>query len=768
MSHTTDARGADEPRRPNEWTVMFYFASDNPLAPGIVSQLKSIKDAGYHPDVNVIARFDPSGTVMPTHVFEVNGPAKRKAGGRSQIGPPEEDPFVRNLVFDRLGENSCGFDECAAPTMEDGGTRSGNGSNPPATRGSSVSVRSLEAEQTPERSLTDFLEFCRQRYPARHYVLFILGHGLVVGNDLFLYDENTFNVTKTTGAGVNESSGGDKASRGLWTKDSQSRPEQALLLSQLRTILTDFKKNIGNEGALELVGFHSCSMSSLEVAYEIRDTARYMLASQGPAFVGTWPYRQILMRMFKSLNAGLMPCDIIDAECLVSELPEEVSRSLTGEQLSPGGAVTRGRGPAARSAKSDLPNLLAKALNDMLDRPQMYKDECFALDELCEARSRIEAWCQEGVQLSPGDTRRFNRGLLAARFPESVAGHATVDTLELFSDIFHYCLYNSLDFRLAGYSFDITLCDLSKVGLLAKPFSELAEALSDGLDSRDKTVCDHILLAHWEAQSFWQENYIDLYDFCLRLYVRCREAAPASETTRNTLRTIKLACYKMMKALSSDSVIGEFEGGDGAEVDADLAGVKIEDGYGEAVVLSRFIGPTYQYSHGFSVFFPWSEPVANPMWEMQYEHYQLNEAMKGEKKGAGRTWKEFLQKYFDTTMRRPTRGDEDIQMRRPLPKYSSAEERLEQVEDVFATSENWQLAQVAADESLDIKPGGSSSLDGTIKPGGSSTVGGGCGCPSLKNYPRTARASRVTTVRALEEGRGRGRGGVRKKMRIKK
>ncbi len=36
-----------------EWTLMFYFASDNPLAAGIVSQLKSIKQAGFHPEINV-------------------------------------------------------------------------------------------------------------------------------------------------------------------------------------------------------------------------------------------------------------------------------------------------------------------------------------------------------------------------------------------------------------------------------------------------------------------------------------------------------------------------------------------------------------------------------------------------------------------------------------------------------------------------------------------------------------------------------------------
>jgi len=36
-----------------EWTLMFYLASDNPLAPGVVSQLKAIKAAGFHPQANV-------------------------------------------------------------------------------------------------------------------------------------------------------------------------------------------------------------------------------------------------------------------------------------------------------------------------------------------------------------------------------------------------------------------------------------------------------------------------------------------------------------------------------------------------------------------------------------------------------------------------------------------------------------------------------------------------------------------------------------------
>ena len=89
-------------------------------------------------------------------------------------------------------------------------------------------------------------------------MLFILGHGLVVGNDIFLFDADA--------------------------------TEQSLSLKNLATLVGDFKKLIALQNPdsppeLELIGFHSCSMSSLEVAYELNGLANYMLASQGPAFV---------------------------------------------------------------------------------------------------------------------------------------------------------------------------------------------------------------------------------------------------------------------------------------------------------------------------------------------------------------------------------------------------------------------------------------------------------------------------------------------------
>src|ERR1700749_1873195 len=88
-----------------EWTLMFYFACDNALTPGVVSQLKALKLAGYHPDVNVVAHFDPQNVDTPTHVFDVNLINKLKKPDIPNIGFlgfGPNDPFVRRMMEDKL------------------------------------------------------------------------------------------------------------------------------------------------------------------------------------------------------------------------------------------------------------------------------------------------------------------------------------------------------------------------------------------------------------------------------------------------------------------------------------------------------------------------------------------------------------------------------------------------------------------------------------------------------------------------------------------
>lgn len=548
-------------KTPKEWTLMFYFASDNALAPGIVSQLKSIKQAGFHLDANVIAHFDPRVGRVPINVFEVNLIEKIKFSAKSQkqlgkIGftsqdfAPGETP-IPSLTIDKLWEEDANRDLIRMSLGPLGDQydpprlTSKNGRKSPDPDGE---------ESSPRRSLGSFLRFCRENYPAKRYMLFLLGHGLVVGNDVFLFDEH-------------------------------AAKRHSLALSELGELLTSFKTNIGrDQSVLELVSFHSCSMSALEVAYELKGTANYMLASQGPAFVGSWPYRQILMRIFDE---------------------------LMDKERSAGDAVK--------------------------ERP----------------------------------------------------------VKETLKKVFSDCMENSFDFQLAGYSFDLALCDLNKVGDIKTPLSEMSKALTDGL--REVSMRNRILLSHWEAQSYWQESYTDLYDFCLRLSSKCK---PQSAVAK--------ACANVMRILAK--------------------------GDDQIIIDSKFVGPAYQYSRGLSVFYPWSQPVNGQFWPMEYRRYQLNLEAQATSEPS---WADFLIEYFNET-RRDSRGTEEqlknqvqgkLGKKRPTTRKeppSLARELLETIA-TLRFEESGQLAKADPNDKTDAPT--------PIKGGPGDPTGDDSEGPSIKNFP---------------------------------
>jgi len=233
-------KGPNE-KKVNEWTVMFFFAGDNDLAPLIVSQLKGIKDAGYQEDAEVIVHFDPRESGAPTRVYNVNSARKRaKAGRKTHIG--DSTSFIRNLLEDDVKIPS-----------------------PPGEQKTPGRKRELPARE----DLAGFLKYCAEHHRARHYMLFLVGHGMIVGNDAFLPDQE---------------------------------PVSAIQLGELGEILRGFVDASG--GTLELLAMHSCSMSAIEVAYQLRGTASYMIASEGLSFVGSWPYRQLMMRTFTAIEDG--------------------------------------------------------------------------------------------------------------------------------------------------------------------------------------------------------------------------------------------------------------------------------------------------------------------------------------------------------------------------------------------------------------------------------------------------------------------------------
>ena len=595
-----------------EWTLMFYFASDNPLASTIVSQLKALKEAGYHPKANVIAQFDPHALNTPVHVFDVHHVNKFWYPDRAEIGFESENPFVRDLVLDRLwGEKDEDIRKMIARYVKQG--------MPVEAKFDPPKPPAISGEQDPKDALTNFLSFCREAYPARHYLLFILGHGQVVGNDTLLYDAHA--------------------------------NTHALTLTELGQVLRGFNADVQTDsepGQVEMVVLHSCSMSALEVAYELKGAANYMLASQGPMYVGNLPYKQILTRIFKDLKAR-------DAQG-----QNGTSSFDNGSQWFE---------PATAAPCGKLTSETVAALGRHLGGTP-YRDEL------------ISAFVQDLNQTRNGDREEiFEIG------PRSITA--------MFHQMFFDCLYNSYDFQLAGYPFDLCLTDLSKVGETKDPLDRLAESLIAGLE--DPAARQLIQLAHLDAQSFYSEDYVDLYDFCYRLRKRCEEREKREERQgreypfkNRVLNEIYSACKGMIGVL--------------------------EKGNHKLINLSSFCGAAFQYSHGHSIYFPWAKPVDGKMWYGQYAGYRLSKETK---------WRQFLTVYFDKTIRKTRIEETGVKFQRD----ETPETRLKK--RILALIGQIGANALSADARLQ-KPGPDHP---TGKYGPDDPSGATCDCQSIKNYP---------------------------------
>jgi hypothetical protein len=603
---------------------------------------------------------------MPVHIFNVNmverlkreNKLKGKSQKASDIGFRENDPFVRNLVLDKLWDAEV-VEQIKEQTA---GKIDYNPPIPPVT---------MSSEQNPKESLARLLNFCRVNYPARHYMLILLAHGIVVGNDLFMFDEHGSDV------------------------DAQ---QHALTLTDLGDVLDKFKDQISRDeprGELELIGFHSCSMSGAEVAFELRGKANYMMASQGPMYVGSWPYRQILIRLFNDMENAIPLRDNLIAAGLVDRL-----RDGKGAPALHLRDVLNGKGgKLLQKRRVDDPKLvedLTEKITGLLDGPALCDHKAFQNGDVSLSRKTKALIAKhKKSRLRGDDLRELNLQVMVDAFPEEMT---KARIRRMFIKMFEYCIYNSFDFQLAGYSADLTLCDLNRVHRLQQPLDRLAKALGDGLaqgkKAGDSSIRDAILLAHWEAQSYFDETFTDLYDFCFRLTKQT--TAPRKSNTREALAEIVNACEAVMEVLKRGARGRDFG----------------------PIVRSAFCGPAYQYSHGLSVFFPWAGPIGSNMWDEQYENYELNQ----------RTgWRSFLKTYFAETMRLTQEAERDEREPKGL-----TQPNLDR--SLLGLLERMSSGLLSGIEQLAGKTGPRDPL-GDRKTGGGDPTGGGSECVVIKNYP---------------------------------
>jgi hypothetical protein len=139
-------------------------------------------------------------------------------------------------------------------------------------------------------------------------------------------------------------------------------------------------------------------------------------------------------------------------------------------------------------------------------------------------------------------------------------------------------------------------------------FHELAAPKTSGYEAA-RSLRDAILLAHWYAQSYKREQYVDLYDFCSQLSRFLNmEIVGRDGEDHQILEDVRDCCDAINKKIES------------------------------VVLLSCHCGAKFQHSHGLSIYFPWTASRYVP----EYGKLQFAEDT---------GWAEFLQVYLLATLR---------------------------------------------------------------------------------------------------------------------
>ena len=329
------------------------------------------------------------------------------------------------------------------------------------------------------------------------------------------------------------------------------------------------------------------------------------------------------------------------------------------------------------------------------------------------------------------------RQLLKKVFHTVHKAQGEISIQPLVESLFSLSLYNSSDFMMAGYSSDISLCNLQPeaVDQLTEELQKLIGLLTDAIATEGRAVKDPVRdliisligKAHSESQSYWGESYTDLYDFCGCLADACDSVSELM--TNETVTQVAAASRAVQATLETASAVGPSEG---------------SERFRKLVVRSEYFGWKFQHSHGLSIYFPWSEPLAvenvseipvtatpqpgqkgllkNENEEPQsimdrYGAYEFNQTFRK----TGSSWSDFLNSYFSVTQR-------DLRNGTPPEEVQA----LLQVGEV----EHATMSTTAVSSFLEIGDHKSSSETG-IAPGGD------CGCSSIKNFHTQSESERT-------------------------
>jgi Clostripain family len=270
------------------------------------------------------------------------------------------------------------------------------------------------------------------------------------------------------------------------------------------------------------------------------------------------------------------------------------------------------------------------------------------------------------------------------RIITSLVDDPTAPTEQVARKLLKACAKNLLDFVVMDRSSEQSACNIERLLAgradngqnIVTAVEKLANALREGLEfHEDKAdglkypvIADLIKLARLEAQSYWAEIFADLYDFCERLLKKCNEAvitqtkllASMGYDGDGSARFEATELPRILKDIINACI----------QVTQEIEGTKRDDGTSITkgiVEHSYFIGSDLQYSHGLSIFFPWTMP-AEPYFftksgDGDWVLKTAFETYRGYHFSRDSGWAAFLVDFFKATLRKVRRSNRDFFLR---------------------------------------------------------------------------------------------------------
>jgi hypothetical protein len=218
----------DNKKKKSEWLIMIYLAGDNNLSASSIALLQELEAADRNRNVRVLAAFD-SATPIPQGARYVE--IRRSRDEPSAFSKRMNWPLHNDLLTP--GHIVVTPDFCKPL---------GTPHNP--------------TQDTVATALGRFLEFAREHYRAKRYMLILFGHGLLVAGNTFLAD---------------------------------TQPPSFLKLDDFANIL---RNHFGRK--IDILGFDNCVMNGIETAVQLHGQVDFTIGSQGLMLANGWPFRKIV------------------------------------------------------------------------------------------------------------------------------------------------------------------------------------------------------------------------------------------------------------------------------------------------------------------------------------------------------------------------------------------------------------------------------------------------------------------------------------------